>query len=108
MSTKTAINLEAMTSSAERAGAFLRVLGHPNRLMLLCHLLEKEACVAELEKASGITQPTLSQQLGILRGAGLVETRRDGKQIFYRIASDDAVALIELLQQRFCTANQES
>jgi DNA-binding transcriptional ArsR family regulator len=50
----------------------------------------------------GVGQPSLSQQLGILRKDELVATRREGKQIYYRIASDDALAVLQLLYERFC------
>jgi len=102
-----AVDTAAMRVAADQAGALLRMLGNPDRLMLLCQLLHGECCVSQLEARSGISQPTLSQQLAVLRGADLVSTRRQGKQVFYRIASAHAVALIELLYQRFCAAPKE-
>ena len=61
-----------------------------------------EHCVSEMETLVGVLQPTLSQQLGVLRQEGLVTTRREGKQIFYNIASQDALAVMQVLYQRFC------
>lgn len=92
----------AMKASAGHASNLLKSLSHPDRLLLLCQMTQGEYCVSELETLTGITQPTLSQQLGVLRKDGLVSTRRDGKQIYYAIASEDAMAVLEVLYQRFC------
>lgn len=90
--------------AAGGASRLLKALANPDRLLLMCHLAEGEQCVSELEAASGIAQPTLSQQLGVLRRQGLVATRRDGKQIHYRIDSPQALALMEVLYAQFCGA----
>ena len=67
----------------------LKALGHDLRLRLMRTLLEKgEKSVGELETITGIGQPGLSQQLGILRKAELVQTRRDGKLVFYSLSPD--------------------
>jgi ArsR family transcriptional regulator len=55
-----------------------------------------------------LRQPTLSQQLARLREEALVETRRSGKMIYYRLASTDARQVIELLYQLFCAADVEA
>ena len=91
-----------MQQASRQASQLLKSLSHPDRLLLLCQLTQGEYCVGELEALVGVGQPSLSQQLGILRKDELVATRRDGKQIYYRIASDDALAVLELLYQRFC------
>ena len=93
---------EHMQSASKQASQLLKSLSHPDRLLLLCQLTQGEYCVSELETMVGIGQPSLSQQLGILRKDGLVSTRRAGKQIYYRIASDDAMAVLALLYERFC------
>jgi DNA-binding transcriptional ArsR family regulator len=87
---------------AEEVASLLRTLSHPARLMLACTLAEGEYSVGELEKLLDIRQPTLSQQLGVLRDAGIVETRRDAKQIFYRLTEAKAAKLIEALYAIFC------
>ena len=91
-----------MQQASLQASQLLKSLSHPDRLLLLCQLTQGEYCVSELERLVGVGQPSLSQQLGILRKDALVATRRDGKQIYYRIASDDARAILDLLYQRFC------
>jgi DNA-binding transcriptional ArsR family regulator len=78
------------------------VLANPDRLLLLCQLTRGEHCVSELESALGIQQPTLSQQLGVLREEQLVHTRREGKQIYYSIASQEAQAVMQVLYEVFC------
>ncbi|MGM8884708.1 ArsR/SmtB family transcription factor [Psychrobacter sp. 1U2] len=91
-----------MQQSSQQASQLLKSLSHPDRLLLLCQLTQGEYCVSELETLVGVGQPSLSQQLGILRKDELVATRREGKQIYYRIASEDALAVLQLLYQRFC------
>lgn len=91
-----------MQQASLQASKLLKSLSHPDRLLLLCQLTQGEYCVSELESLVGVGQPSLSQQLGILRKDELVTTRRDGKQIYYRIASDDALAVLQLLYERFC------
>lgn len=82
---------------ADDAAALLKALASPARLMLVCHLLEGERSVGELGELAGIDQPSLSQQLGVLREQGLVATRREGKHIHYRIASPASLALLQTL-----------
>ncbi|WP_424108397.1 ArsR/SmtB family transcription factor [Psychrobacter coccoides] len=91
-----------MQQASMQASQLLKSLSHPDRLLLLCQLTQGEYCVGELEDLVGVGQPSLSQQLGILRKDQLVSTRREGKQIYYSIASDDALAVLQLLYQRFC------
>lgn len=91
-----------MQQASLQASQLLKSLSHPDRLLLLCQLTQGEYCVSELERLIGVGQPSLSQQLGILRKDELVTTRREGKQIYYRIASDDALAILRLLYERFC------
>ncbi len=96
--------VNTMRSAAGDASQLLKSLSHPDRLMLLCQLTQGEYCVSELEELVGLGQPSLSQQLGILRKENLVNTRREGKQVYYSISSDDVLAILQLLYSRFCTA----
>jgi DNA-binding transcriptional ArsR family regulator len=99
-----AVDKAAMRDAAETACALMKVLSNPDRLLLLCELSEGERNVGELQEAVGIQQPTLSQQLAVLREENLVETRRDGKNIYYRIASPQALAVLHVLYAQFCAA----
>lgn len=93
------------TEMANRAGEvanLLKTLSHPARLMIVCTLVEGEASVGELEEKLDVHQPHLSQHLTVLRGSGIVETRRDGKQIFYRLTEEKAAQLVGALYAIFC------
>ncbi|HWI82029.1 metalloregulator ArsR/SmtB family transcription factor [Ramlibacter sp.] len=94
--------LEELSQAADAACALLKSLANPDRLLLLCELAQGERNVGQLEQALGIVQPTLSQQLGVLREARLVDTRRDGKHVYYRIASPQALAVMQVLHAQFC------
>ena len=89
--------------NAQRASRFLKALANDNRLVILCSLADGEKNVGELEQILGIRQPTLSQQLARLRSDDLVETRRDSRQIYYGLASDEAKQMIDLLNKLFCS-----
>ncbi|WP_341857893.1 metalloregulator ArsR/SmtB family transcription factor [Sinorhizobium medicae] len=91
-----------MRERADEAAALLKAVANENRLMILCTLIEGEHSVGQLEEMLGIRQPSLSQQLTVLREAGIVATRRDAKQIFYRLAEDKAVRLVTALYEIFC------
>jgi ArsR family transcriptional regulator len=99
---------EALRRSADTACRLLKTLSNPDRLLLMCRLAQGEACVSDLERELGITQPTLSQQLGVLRDEALVSTRRDGKRIHYRVASAQALALLTVLHDQFCSPTDSS
>ncbi|MDH3658583.1 MAG: metalloregulator ArsR/SmtB family transcription factor [Alphaproteobacteria bacterium] len=86
-----------------KAADFLKALANPHRLMILCLLRDDEFAVSELEKRLDLRQPTLSQQLARLREDNLVATRRDGKQIHYRLASEEVRRTIALLDDMFCS-----
>jgi len=96
------LDLDLMRSAASAASSLLKALSHEDRLLLLCQLSQGEACVSDLEVTCGVYQPSLSQHLGVLRREGLVETRREGKHIYYRVANEDALAVLQVLYQRFC------
>lgn len=95
-------DLDAMRTSADKASNLLKVLANRDRLLLLCHLSQREYCVSELEETLGLQQPSLSQQLTVLRNEQLVNTRREGKKIFYSIASTEAMAVLQVLYRLYC------
>jgi DNA-binding transcriptional ArsR family regulator len=97
-----AFDLEAMRTHAGEAVAMLKVLGNADRLMLLCQLTGQSRTVGELEQLTGIGQPTLSQQLGVLRREGLVSTQREGKYIYYQLADARALQLMQVVHEIFC------
>lgn len=94
-----------LEEGAKQAARFLKVLANENRLLILCHLAESEMSVTELEESLGIRQPTLSQQLARLRTENLVATRREGKTIYYHLASEEAGKTLELMYGLFCATD---
>nr|WP_314263042.1 metalloregulator ArsR/SmtB family transcription factor [uncultured Moellerella sp.] len=98
--------LAEMKKAAGDTANLLKTLGNPDRLILLCQLTQGEACVSDLEISLGIQQPTLSQQLTVLRNEGLVITRREGKRIFYAIADEKLFVLLNTLYQLYCPVTE--
>ena len=96
------LDLDWMRSQAAQVVSLLKVIGNPDRLLLLCQMLEGEYSVGELEELLNIQQPTLSQQLGVLRNEGFVATRRDGKYIYYRVAHPHVQVILETLHRLYC------
>lgn len=91
-----------LSRNAARAEALLKQLAHAGRLVILCALVDGERPVADLVAASGLSQSAVSQHLAKLRLAGLVETRRDGQSILYRLAAGETRALLKALHRIFC------
>ena len=100
--------LENMVEKAKKASDFLKALAHENRLLILCMLAEGEKSVSEIERTLEVRQPTVSQQLARLRMDGLVSTRRDGKVIYYRLASEDARVILGAIYDVFCGKGRAS
>ena len=98
--------LDQLMRRARAASDFLKALSHENRLLLLCLLGERERSVTELENILSLRQPTVSQQLARLRLDGLVNTRRDGKAIYYSLASDDVRRVISVIYSIFCGSEE--
>lgn len=85
-----------MAALADEATTLLKALAHPARLTICCQLKDEEMSVGDMEERLDIKQPRLSRELSKLRDEGLVETRRESKVIFYRLAETPRVrAMIE-------------
>ena len=91
-----------MRRHASEATALLKTMGNEDRLLILCTLSQGEMTVGELEERTQIHQPTLSQQLTVLRAQGMVCCRREGRFAYYSVCSPAALATIETLYQLFC------
>ena len=87
---------------ADEACALLKALANEDRLMLLCQMASARQNVGELEAATGVRQPTLSQQLAVLRQEGLVATEKEGKYVYYRLANDNVVRIMRTLWEIYC------
>lgn len=96
------LDIDAMRAAADQATGLLRALANPDRLLLLCQLSQGEKSVGELEGLLGILQPTLSQQLGVLRQEDLVHTRRAGKQIYYSVKDPKVLVILDQLYMLYC------
>ena len=94
--------LARMVEKAKRASDYLKALAHESRLLILCILAEGEKSVGELERLLTLRQPTVSQQLARLRADGLVATRREGKTVYYSLASEDTRIIIGAIYDVFC------
>jgi DNA-binding transcriptional ArsR family regulator len=101
--------MTAIFESRDRAGQAtekLKIYAQPQRLMILSYLLRGESSVSEIDIATGIGQPALSQQLAALRQADVVKTRREGKQVCYDLA-DESVRLCVRTMEALLTDNPD-
>ncbi|ROZ75429.1 metalloregulator ArsR/SmtB family transcription factor [Ramlibacter sp. WS9] len=97
------IDPDKLRRAAGVAVGALKLLANEDRLLLLCQLATQgETCVSELEQQLRIRQPTLSQQLGVLRNEGVLATRREGKNIFYSVADANLLEVLSLLYRIYC------
>ena len=99
--------MDRMMTNARAATDFLKAIGHEGRLMILCHLSSGEKSVTELEKLISARQAAVSQQLARLRFEGLVDSRREGKTIIYRLADGRVSRLIEVIYEMFCANSDQ-
>ena len=101
----TDLEIASMHESIDLVVTILKSLANPDRLLILCHLAKQELNVSQIEQTTKISQPTLSQQLMMLRKSDMVTTRRDGKQIFYSIKDEKLVQVLNTLYQLYCPKN---
>lgn len=80
----------------------LKVIAHETRLMVICLLAKNEMSVNEINSQIGVSQSVLSQHLAVLRKNHLVTTRRDSQTIYYQLADDDLIKIINALKNTFC------
>ena len=96
------MDLDRMQESAKTATDLLKLLGHPDRLMVLCQLKMGEQSVGELSENLGIKQSPLSQHLARMRHEGVVESRREAQTIYYSISGDKVAQVVGLLYDLYC------
>ncbi|MEP9355374.1 metalloregulator ArsR/SmtB family transcription factor [Xanthobacter sp. KR7-65] len=96
------MNVTELLPASEQAAELMRSLSHPQRLMVLCALGDGEKSVAQLRDELDIDQVPMSQQLMRLRADGLVEARRAGTSVYYRIARAEVLLVIAALHEAFC------
>ncbi len=88
--------------AADQVSGIMKLLSAPNRLMILCQLVEQELCVGDLCQLLNMKPPAMSQQLSILRREGILSSRRDGQTIYYFISDENILKLITFLYETYC------
>lgn len=96
------LNMQAMEASAANAVKLLKALANERRLFILCHLLDKELSVGEMNEHLGLSQSALSQHLALLRNDGFVRTRKEAQTVYYSLKSDEVREVIALLHKLYC------
>ena len=102
------IAVSEMLDNVTEASEFLKKLANPNRLMIVCALVDGERSVRDLEDTLGIRQPGLSQQLAELREAGLVSGRKESKSVFYRLADERVAEFVAMMHRMFCEPSADA
>ena len=96
------LDMQAMEASAAQAVQLLKALANERRLFILCHLLDKELSVGEMNEHLGLSQSALSQHLALLRNDDLVQTRKEAQTVYYSLKSDAVREMIGLLHKLYC------
>lgn len=96
---------EKVCHSVEEASELVKHLANPNRLAVICYLMDAPRTVAELEEDLGISQPTLSQQITQLREAGIISGERQARSVTYRINDQRVMPLVHALRMAFAELN---
>ena len=102
------LEISNMRDSANVVVGVLKSLANTDRLLILCHVAQMELNVSEIEQITQINQPTLSQQLMMLRKSDVVTTRRDGKQIYYSIKDQNLITVLQTLYELYCTTPKKN
>lgn len=95
-------SLSSLRRQSKEVANLLKQLSHPQRLLILCSLIEGEKSVGEIEQACQASQSSVSQFLKGMRLEGLVQSRREGKQVYYKIVDPRILDLIRSLYSIFC------
>ena len=100
-----ALDAEEMATRARAASNLLKALAHEGRLMIMCYLASGEKSVTELETRLATRQAAVSQQLARLRLEGLVQSRREGKTIYYSLSDPRAARVVQTVYEQFCSGD---
>jgi len=106
MNAQAKIDPKAMRVAADEAGALLKALSNRHRLLILCQLIDGEKSVGQLAEFLGIRDSTASQHLALLRRDRVIAGRRDGQTIWYRIASQPALDIMQVLYAAYCAGSK--
>lgn len=103
--TKEVLDLSQITEQSARAAELLKLLSNQHRLLILCHLIDGELCVSDLEQRLAISQSSLSQHLARLREQNIVEFRKQSTTVYYRVADPNVEKVLGTLYEIFCLAD---
>jgi DNA-binding transcriptional ArsR family regulator len=101
------MNIQDMERNADRAATLLASMANARRLLVLCHLAQGELRVGELAARVGISQSALSQHLARMRAQGLVDARRSGQSVHYRLAGQEVARVLDALHGLYCAPSGE-
>ncbi|MBL4814727.1 metalloregulator ArsR/SmtB family transcription factor [Shewanella sp.] len=96
------IDVNAMVTNAENAAKWLKAIANPNRLMILCLLLDNELSVTQLNETVPLSQSALSQHLAVLRSQDLVSTRKSSQVVYYSLKNEQVTEIISIMHKQFC------
>ncbi|GAA5646809.1 MULTISPECIES: ArsR/SmtB family transcription factor [Vibrio] len=95
-------NIDQMKSNVEEVAELLKIMAHPERLMVLCQLTQGEVGAGQLQKNSSLSQSAFSQHLTVLRKHQMIQARKESQQVFYSLADPRISHLITSLHSVFC------
>lgn len=98
-------DLTELKSNANRMAARLRIMSHPERLLMLCRMDEGEVSVSELISLTGLSQSAVSQHLAMLRDDDIVGIRAEAQVRYYRLTDPVVRAIIHSLCEICATAH---
>jgi DNA-binding transcriptional ArsR family regulator len=99
---KPTFTADALTAQAEVAADLLKAVANPQRLRILCLLIEGELAVSQLNERIPLSQSALSQHLALLRAKSLVRTRKQAQTVFYSVAEGPIQHIIQTLHDIYC------
>lgn len=99
------IHVEQIMEAADEACELLKAMANPHRLAILCQLAEEEKSVGDLAAFLGMRQSAVSQNLALMRDAGLVSARREGQTMWYTVSNPSVRKLLETLYCIYCPAS---
>ena len=97
---------QLIESASEAAAELLKAMANPQRLRVLCLLVEREMSVGEINALVPLSQSALSQHLAVLREKNLVQTRREAQTVYYSVADGTVHEVIEVLHRNLCSVAQ--
>ena len=100
-------NLESLEKHSQYVAEILKTMAHPGRLLILCMLIEGEKSVSDLETSCNISQSQVSQFLKRMQYEQIVDSRKDGKFVLYRIKDPKIISLMKDLSRLFCSVPED-